>query len=70
MKINDELGWLNVKSFTPNDGEKVIVHGIRGGIYICHYFEDENSFINDKGYVANVDFWLRLPPIPNYNEVK
>ena len=65
METNYTHGWINIKAFTPEDGEKVIVHGIRGGIYICYYFEKEKSFINDKGYTANVDFWMRLPPLPN-----
>ena len=63
-----KVRWISVEEDLPDNDERVLVRGPKGGIQICRYWEGRDyggslqyMFINNKQSPAKVTHWMRLP---------
>ena len=58
--------WNSAKHFTPHDNEKVVIHWSDGFIDVARYRESEDKYeiCEDLFFAPKVDYWMRIPPIP------
>ena len=60
------MEWISVNDRLPEDQQRVLCVGRRGGIQIC-LFEAPNMFWTAKQNYANPTHWMALPTPPRGN---
>ena len=60
------MNWISVKDEYPNDRERVLCVGPRGGMQICRFARlgERIEFQTVKQGIMHVTHWQRLPEPP------
>lgn len=63
--------WISVKERLPEQNQRVLVCGVRGGVQICRYWENRDyggglqyMFFTNKQRPITVTHWMPLPEPP------
>ena len=58
--------WSEYPRFKPDDGENVIIHWNGHFVDVAIYSKEHEIFViaEDLFHTDNVDYWMRIPPIP------
>lgn len=63
--------WISVKERLPEQNQRVLVCGVRGGVQICRYWENRDyggglqfMFFTNKQKSITVTHWMPLPEPP------
>lgn len=61
--------WNDARYFKPHDDEKVIIHW-DGFIDVARYRKSEDAYelCEDLFVAPKVDYWMRIPPVPEREE--